>query len=70
MDIRKAQIKDEKLQWKDINFKDLKNGNVFRLFESTGEEVFGLSNKTDFIANSDAYLNDNEIWQIGCEEII
>jgi hypothetical protein len=42
----------------EIAFADLKVGDVYMLYEPDGTDL-GL-----FTAASDAYLNDNEIWEI------
>ncbi|WP_144509846.1 hypothetical protein [Bacillus sp. FJAT-22090] len=51
-------------EWKEINFQELKKGDNFRMFESTGEEVLDLSGSTVFHATSDSYLNEDKVWQI------
>ena len=56
--IRKVKIfKDEK--WIDIEFENLKTGDKFRLFESTGEEVKNENGNLEFIATSDTYIEEN-----------
>lgn len=45
------------------SFEHLKEGEVFTLTEPTGELV------GTYIANSVAYLNDNDVWQIDCTEV-
>jgi hypothetical protein len=51
-------------QWEDINFEDIKTGDIFRLFESTGEPVIGNKNDTEFEAINDAYINQDGIYQV------
>lgn len=63
MDYRKVQKQDPNLYWHDIDFKELKDGNIFRMFESTGEPVCNPEGETEFIATCDAYLKD-DIWTI------
>lgn len=63
MNNRICQIKVNN-EWKEIKFKDLKEDDIFRLFESTGEQVFGDNNQTEFIASSNAFLNEDDIWSV------
>lgn len=51
-------------EWIQCRFRDLKSGDTFRLFEPTGEPVVLRKDKTDFIALSDAYQNEDGIWTI------
>lgn len=46
-----------------IDFKDLKKGNLFRLFDND-EPVIDNNGFTVWKALSDAYLNDEGVWQI------
>ena len=57
---RKTQI-FKNGNWVNIEFKELKNGDKFKLFEFNGEEI--KDENTEFIAISDAYLY-SEIWTI------
>lgn len=44
-------------EWQDINFKDIKDGQKFRLFEPDGKVVQDNRNgDTEFITASDSYL--------------
>ena len=63
-ELRKVEI-FENGQWNEIEFKDLKLGNKFRLFEPDGERVIDKEkNEDEWMATSDAYLNENEVYQI------
>ena len=56
--------------WKIISFRLLKEGNIFRLTEPTGEPVRDNLGKTVFMATSDAYLVITSFphnWGIICE---
>jgi hypothetical protein len=54
-------LRNEK--WVDYEFMDLKNGDIFRLFESTGEPVdYGRP----WIATGSAYSN-NGVGTVDCE---
>lgn len=64
MELRKVQKRDPNLYWHDIEFKELKNGDIFRMFEPTGEPVLDKNGNWEFVANCDAYLNKNGIWTI------
>jgi hypothetical protein len=48
--------------WKEIDFKDLKENDIFRLFEPTGESVKDIDGSTKFAAMCDAYQNEDGIW--------
>lgn len=54
-DTRRVQIKDADLNWHDMEFTDLKDGDIFRMFESTGEPVIGLNDTTEWTVNGDVY---------------
>lgn len=64
MELRKVQKRDPNLYWHDIEFKELKNGDIFRMFESTGGPVLDKNGNWEFVANCDAYLNEDGIWTI------
>jgi hypothetical protein len=44
-------------KWLDIEFPEIKEGDIVRLFESSGEPVRGLGGVTKFQAVSDAYID-------------
>lgn len=55
-DLRKVQaLRDNK--WLGINFKELVNGDIFRLFEPDGEVVKDKLNDDEFVAISDPYYH-------------
>jgi hypothetical protein len=58
--LRRVEKYIPSLEYIEIQFKDLKKGDEFRLFESTGEPVV-WDGETEFVAESDAY-------QTWCEE--
>ena len=66
---RRAERKISDL-WVEVKFEDLKKGNVFRLLEpSDGCLVKDASGESEFVAASDAYLEDlatgnHGIWSI------
>ena len=60
---KKAQI-IRCAEWYDIEFKDIKKGDSFRLLEPNGKKVTGSYNETLFVALGNAYLNDNNVWTI------
>lgn len=66
MDTRKTEIL-YKEEWYRIPFDHVKSGDVFRLIESTGEFVVDENGKTEFIATSDPYQNEEGIWTVKCE---
>jgi hypothetical protein len=50
--------------WKQVKFKNLKRGDVFRMFEPTGELVIASGHTKFFKAVSDPYKNTHGIWTI------
>lgn len=66
-DERKVQrLRDE--EWEDILFSQIKVGDTFRLFESTGEPVIGNKNDTEFIATSATYINNSNTYEVKINE--
>jgi hypothetical protein len=62
--VRRVQVKIDG-QWTDTSMKDIKNGDVFRMFEPNGEEVIGtglLAGDVNFVALEDAWCNDDGVW--------
>ncbi|MBZ4649251.1 hypothetical protein [Thermosipho sp. (in: thermotogales)] len=55
-DFRKVQ-KFVDGEWRNINFEDLKKGDKFRMFETTGEPVVDDYNVSEFVAESDPFVN-------------
>lgn len=51
-------------EWVDRQFKFLKEGDVFQLYEGTGEPVVGIGGATEFTCCGDAYLNEDGIWTV------
>jgi hypothetical protein len=66
VDSRKCQIyyKDE---WFTIPFDHIKAGDVFRLFEPTGEPVLDENGKDAWTALSNPYLDEDGTWGVECE---
>lgn len=62
MKIRTCQLFKNK-EWIDIKFKDLKQGDIFRLFDD-GIPVIDNDGFTNLGAKSDAYLNDEGKYQV------
>ena len=52
--------------WRYIPFSALEDGDRFRLFDDE-ETVVGDEGNTEFVATGDAYLNQNEEYQINIE---
>ena len=69
-----ALRKVEKLlygSWIEVRLKDLRKGDIFRMFEGDGEQepVMDINNDIIFIASSDPYkveYEGEEIWGIEC----
>lgn len=55
---RKVEVKKDGV-WSPIVFADLHNGDIFRMFESTGEPVVGSNQDTEWVATSEPYLVDS-----------
>lgn len=48
----------KKNKWSEIEFTELKVGDIFRMFEPTGEFVTGIEGETEWICTSDPfYIN-------------
>lgn len=63
MDSRKTEIYTND-NWQAIDFQQIKKGDTFRLFESTGEAVIGGRSETEWIAMSNAFLIDDGVWTV------
>lgn len=64
MDFRTVQ-RLEGDKWVNIEFNQLRLDDNFRMFESTGEQVIGLGNTTEWVATSNPFLDkDNKMWMI------
>ena len=64
--LRRVQVKMDG-QWIDSTMKDIKNGDVFRMFESDGEMVVGtgrVGGSVNFLALGDAWCDDNGVWGV------
>jgi len=48
--------------WKGIEFKNLKENDIFRLYEPSGEKVMDEGGKYEFVALCAAYQNEDGIW--------
>lgn len=63
--LRKCEILVDN-EWVDTNFRELKAGDTFRLFEpGTGAPV-RYRGRTDFIADTDAYIK-YDVWTVETE---
>lgn len=59
-DLRKVEVlKDGK--WQEIEFKKIHKGDIFRLFESTGEPVMDNNGKTEFVAKNEPYMTSDGV---------
>lgn len=53
---RETMVFDNKYdRWVKIDFRDLKKGNRFKLFEGDDEPVLDLGGNAEWVANTDAY---------------
>lgn len=55
--------------WKEVRLKDIKEGNIFKMREPTGESVMWDDCDT-FLACKDAYLLKNNKWAVLCDKYI
>lgn len=65
--MRKVEVLINNL-WKPISFEKIKKDDKFRMFEPSGEQVVGDKGDIEFIAESDAYINDSNVWQIDIKD--
>lgn len=63
-DVRRTEILTRTQKWKSISFEQLRKGDVFRMFEPTGEPVLDGNKNNIFYANSDPYLTEEGIYAI------
>lgn len=61
-DYRKVEVLKNDI-WEQKEFYELREGDTFRMFESTGEPVIGNKNDTVFKATSNPFGNDG-VWAI------
>lgn len=66
MDNRRVEVKRND-EWTEVELKDINPGEMFRLYESTGESVIGNKNDTEFKATTAPYLNNSGEYVIGIE---
>lgn len=52
-------------EWVKSDFKNIKAGNIFRLFDDNIPVTY--NNKTELKAINNAYLNENNIYTVDCE---
>ncbi len=62
-DLRRAEVLVGD-KWIDIEFEEIRAGNRFRLFESTGEPVVDENGKSEFIAKTDPYITKDGVYGI------
>jgi hypothetical protein len=58
--MRRVEIKING-EWEPAKFEDIIEGDIFRLFEPTGEPVEDLDGNTVFTAMTDAFTNEDGI---------
>lgn len=63
LDYRKVEIKKNG-KWIEYDFSRLKKGDIFRLYEKTGEIVKDDKGNTEFVATSEPYLTAEGILSI------
>jgi hypothetical protein len=56
------------VQWEEVPMIDLKKGDIFRAFTSSGERVELKNSKIEFLAKSDGYID--EVLKIPAVDII
>ena len=61
--------KFESREWKELMFKELKDGDKFRMLDPDTKDLFiGDDNKTEFIAMSDPYENEDGILTVSVKD--
>lgn len=68
MEYKKVETLIDK-NWKEIKFSLIKKGSCIRFFEATGELVKDKENRSTFIAISNAFKNDKDLWQVECKAV-
>lgn len=63
LDLRKVEILKDG-EWIEIKFDELKKDDTFRMFESTGEEVYNNNGENILVALSDAFAGENGVLTI------
>ncbi len=53
--------------WLPCMLEDLHIGQVFRMFEPSGEPVVGKHNSVEWIVTGNPYLNEQNIWTVNIE---
>jgi hypothetical protein len=59
---RKVEIMVAGIGWSPCSFGDVVAGDLFRLFEETGEPVNDLEGNTEFEASEDAHQMEDGTW--------
>jgi hypothetical protein len=63
MEMRTVQVNRNGL-WQSINFRDLNEGDNFRLYEPNGDAVVDTKGNEVFYSTSEPYKNEEGIWTI------
>ncbi len=62
LDLRKIEVLKD-LKWQEVQFYELREGDIFRMFESTGESVLNTDGQTIFYASTNPFGADG-VWSI------
>ena len=54
--------------WTNIHPLEIKEGDIFRMFEDDGEPIYDKSGDMDMVAIEDAYEDENGIYTVYTEE--
>jgi len=69
MNYRKIEMLENE-EWKEVQFQELKSGNVFRMFEPDGKPVVGAIDEfegtTSWKVIRDPYLNEDNVLTVDC----
>lgn len=63
LDLRKVELLKDG-EWIEIEFYELKEDDIFRVFESTGEEVRNDHEENILVALTDAFVGENGVLTI------
>ena len=64
-DLRRVQILSGG-EWFHFNFRDLKPGIIFKLFDSNDEPVISEDGATEFLATGEVFLDEKSVANIEC----
>lgn len=67
-DFRKVEILKDG-EWNEANFESIRAGDIFRMFESTGETVMDNNGNTQFLAKTRPYMTSHGVLGVDAQQI-